>query len=72
MSGEMDSNRMKQVVRTVAIEKTSAKREQIAMAAKVLREAFHENVTDANFKWENAKLSEEVKNRYVGRMGDCD
>ena len=70
MSEEMNADRMQQVVRSIAIEKTASREEQVEMAVLVLQEAFHEDVTVANFSWSNVKLSEEVKQRYIGRLLD--
>ena len=49
MTSEMDSNKMKQVAKAVAREKTTLKDEQKAMAVLVLQKAFHESVTLDNF-----------------------
>ena len=70
MSEEMSPERLQQVVRTIAIEKTTAEKEQVEMAVVVLQKAFHEDVTVENFSWNNVKLSDEVKRRYIGRLLD--
>ena len=70
MSEEMSPERLQQVVRTIAIEKTAAEKEQVEMAVVILQKAFHEDVTVENFSWNNVKLSDEVKRRYIGRLLD--
>ena len=70
MSEEMNPERLQQVVRSIAIEKTAPVKEQVEMAVVVLQEAFHNDVTVENFSWNNVKLSDEVKKRYIGRLLD--
>ena len=72
MAGEMTANRTKQGVRNVALEKTASKQEEQRVAVAILRESFRENATEENFKRGSAKLSEEVKRSYVGRLVNCD